>query len=138
MSLLDLAKQLAFHAHKDQFYGSEPYTYHLNNVANLLASHGYPEKYQIVAWLHDIVEDTIISFQTIEDIFGDEICSAVLILTKDKTQTYDEYINEILKNDIARVVKLHDAFSNLSCSLLNRNKQNVIKYANVIHSLRGI
>ena len=42
--------------HGDQRYGSRPYHAHLDALAELVKEHG--EEAQVLAYLHDVVEDT--------------------------------------------------------------------------------
>ena len=63
--MLELAKMVAFTYHKDQKYGDKPYIYHLDNVyklVNTYCSNMYNyNNCLVIAWLHDILEDTHIS-----------------------------------------------------------------------------
>lgn len=73
------------------------------------------EAYQIVAILHDLVEDTD---WTLEEVynqgFAGEVVAALDCLTHrdgvihEDNETYDEYIERIMTNEIAMKVKLSD------------------------------
>lgn len=71
------ARDFAVKAHGDQQYGQHPYSYHLDAVAALVVPFG--EDFQIVAYLHDTVEDTATTVEEIEATFGRAIAECVSI-----------------------------------------------------------
>jgi len=73
------ARLFALATHGDQRYGDKPYSYHLDAVADLVR--GFGEEAEIVAYLHDVVEDTKTSIEEITETFGPEIASQVLLIT---------------------------------------------------------
>ena len=80
---------------------------------------------RIVALLHDVVED---SETTIEELanegFSKKILRAVELLTKTEHKTYEDYIQEIKKNELARVVKSADLKDNMNISRLKTLTEN--------------
>ena len=104
MNKLGLAISIAAKAHEDQVdKGGHPYILHPMRVMNSVAHLG--EEYMIAAILHDVVEDTDVSIETIRTLFSASVTKAVSLLTKKNNQPYDEYISNILPDDIAREVK---------------------------------
>lgn len=109
-----------------------PYIYHPIAVANILRDAGYGLEYQIVALLHDVLEDT----DTTEEellCFGPAVVEAVKLLTRD-TDNEEEYVARILKNRLAAVVKNADKINNLHDALLidgygNKRTPESIKFA---------
>lgn len=63
-------------------YSGEPYWYHPERVAASVRQHGMNEKCISAAWLHDVVEDTPITLETIALVFGLEVAQLVQELTK--------------------------------------------------------
>jgi (p)ppGpp synthase/HD superfamily hydrolase len=64
MGVVEKAKQFAIEAHGTRKYGSQPYSYHLENVANVLGEFGYhDDSLQSAAWLHDVLEDTRLTYE---------------------------------------------------------------------------
>ena len=84
------------------------------NHPKTVASYVDDPKAKIVAYLHDVIEDTYITEEELRPVFGDEITDCVLILTKDKHEDYLEYIDRVATNPITTTVKLADLKHNMS------------------------
>ena len=125
--IVKAAKELAKKLHDGMTdkYGN-PYFYHLERVANRVRDMEYnmvDETYEInlyivAAYLHDVIEDTDYLIGDIIDEYGETVAEAVKLLTRDKEETYADYIIGIknsgfLEGKIARVVKLADLFDHL-------------------------
>ena len=109
------ARKFAEIAHEGQFdRGGVPYIEHPKAVASRLG--GEVEK--IVAWLHDVVEDTEVTVDELRELFGDEVADAVAILSRNKNEPYMDYIRKIKSNEIARKVKMADLSHNMDVSRL--------------------
>lgn len=113
------ALMLATEAHKGQLYNGVPYIQHPIRVSEILLRQGYTEdKYLIVAYLHDVVEDTNVSLREIEERFGDEIADAVEAISRIKTNDYkeseDSYLLRVVSNKVASIVKFADMLDNLT------------------------
>lgn len=106
----DLAKamQVAFVAHDQQKrLDGRDYIYHPLSVMMHLEYDDYDT--QIVALFHDLIEDELYSITEIADTFGVEISQAVLILTRDPGQTYEQYIKSIKTSDNRMAIKVKRA-----------------------------
>ncbi|MBJ9723336.1 HD domain-containing protein [Acinetobacter calcoaceticus] len=126
---VELAETLSKESHKGQKYGSHDYfDYHIKGVVNSLIEHQFSEIYIITALLHDSVEDTPLTLDKIESLFGKEIRDAVDALTKREDETREEYLFRCGLNPIARVVKLHDAAFNAHNSHKDNNHARVDYY----------
>ncbi|UAB21385.1 HD domain-containing protein [Acinetobacter baumannii] len=123
---VELAEKLSKESHQGQKYGSHDYfDYHIKGVVNSLIEHQFSEVYIITALLHDSVEDTPLTLDKIESLFGKEVRDAVDALTKRETETREEYLIRCGLNPIARVVKLHDAAFNAHNSHKESNQSRV-------------
>lgn len=102
------AIKIASDAHLHQTdRGGFPYILHPLWVMHKIRHLG--ESYMICAVLHDVVEDTEIDFEFLINCqFSDEIIDALMLLTHDPAQPYQDYIAAIKSNDLAREVKLRD------------------------------
>lgn len=129
-TLVNLAKALAFHYHKDQKYGNNPYTVHLNDVVNNCRMYyGDDETILCVAYLHDILEDTNVADGVVYDLFGTEIYDSVCHLTKYPNLKYDQYIERVKSNEISLKVKYCDTLANLSQSAVDVDYKRIQKYS---------
>lgn len=148
-ALTKKAMKIAFEAHKNQVDKSGiPYIYHPIHLAEQMND----EATTCVALLHDVVEDTDITFEDLQmEGFSDEIMEALRLLTFDKTDLFEkdvkcfdlkylkelkrqDYISGIRKNDIACAVKLCDLEHNRDLTRLDtiseKDKERVKKYEN--------
>jgi (p)ppGpp synthase/HD superfamily hydrolase len=62
-------------------YTFEPYIVHPAEVASIVMSHGGTDAMVAAAWLHDVVEDTGVTIETIRAEFGTEVAELVGWLT---------------------------------------------------------
>lgn len=102
-------------AHSGQFRrdGKTPYITHVYAVEQRV-SH-LDNKYRAVALAHDVLEDTnVTAHDLIANGIDVDIVNAVTILTKIDSVSYDEYLNLVKSNDLARNVKIADMLSNLA------------------------
>ena len=80
---LEEALSFSIEAHKQQFRKSgEPYIIHPILVASIVVSITADESMAIAALLHDVVEDTSINIEKIEELFGKDVAHLVEGLTK--------------------------------------------------------
>ncbi len=137
-----LAYALAKDAHEGQKYGKHDYfQYHVLGVASKFSRRcdapyqhndtcvkcgtelernysnpdcrSYDHEAYMAALLHDVVEDSEVSGTTIVDLFGIEIGSAILQLSKFDDTDYEDYIRSI-QSHIAIRVKIADLKFHLS------------------------
>ncbi len=103
------AMKLAYAAHHGQTDKSGvPYIFHPYHVAEQMAD----EFTTCAALLHDVVEDTSLTFKELEDQFPKEVLDALRLLTHEKGTDYFEYVRAIKENSIAKAVKLADIAHN--------------------------
>lgn len=105
------ALELAKRKHQGQFRkdGSDYITHPLVVAAQ------FPKmEYKIVAILHDVVEDTNTTIAELSLSFSEEICTAIKAITKNKDESYLNFILRVKNNKIATAVKLVDLKHNLS------------------------
>ena len=113
VKIIQKAYNYALEKHGTQLRKSgEPYIIHPTNVAYTIAELGLDEQTICAALLHDVVEDTNVTFDELEKEFSPEIIEALKLLTHDKNVDYLEYVRKIKNNPIARKVKLADLYHN--------------------------
>ena len=133
LTRINLARAIAQHYHFGQHYGANEdyFTYHIEGIVNQLKIHNVADDYLIVAYLHDSIEDTSLTAETVRHLFGDIVADAVLALTFkafDENETPEQYIKRFSTNKIARFVKMHDITFNASNCLKNKNKKKYNEY----------
>ena len=83
--LVEQARQFANRAHErinhQRKYTKQPYTVHLKNVVEKVAAVTDDPEILAAAWLHDTVEDTPVTFDEVERLFGKEVMRLVMDLT---------------------------------------------------------
>ena len=117
----------------------EDYIMHPLNVAYILTKIHSDYQTLSAALLHDVVEDTNVTFEELEKGFSKNVIEALKLLTHDKKVPYAEYIIKLKDNPIAKKVKLADLkhnsdktrLENLTPKDIIRNK----KYENAISLL---
>lgn len=129
------AEIIAKRAHDEQLYGIWPYHHHLKDVVSKVnwlvtgkISSLVQYKCNQVAWLHDSLEDTVVSEGELRVLFSSDVVDAIVLVTKEDGYDYDEYIERIKDNFIALTVKLADTIANLSFSMSNGCERRIKKY----------
>lgn len=107
------AMRIAYEAHNGQYdVNGVPYIFHPYHVAEQMTD----EITVCTALLHDVVEDTDVTFEELEQEFPEEVINALRLLTHKKGTDYYEYIERIGNNPVARAVKLADIEHNSDTS----------------------
>jgi len=111
-------RKYAIEKHGDQKYGTHPYSYHLDMVYEESLSHGLDPVVSVASFLHDIIEDTDVTYDDLVKEFGsEELASLVFCVTDEagknrkerKAATYPK-----LKGNLnAIALKLCDRISNV-------------------------
>lgn len=114
MSTLERAIEIAANAHAGQVdKANQPYILHPIRVMLSVRS----EKERLAAVLHDVVEDTPITFDDLEnERFPRDVIDAVRALTKLDGESRIDAASRAVKNPIARMVKLADVADNMDMS----------------------
>ena len=116
MTTLETCEFIARIAHKGQSDKSgKPYIQHPLTVAKGVET----EDEKCVALLHDVLEDSNFTAEDLRSAnIPEQVIVAVEILTHKDGVSYDDYITEIKKNDLARKVKMSDLKHNMDLSRL--------------------
>jgi hypothetical protein len=111
---LSHAIAIAAAAHSNQIdKAGNPYILHAIRVMQRVAAHGIGA--QIVAVLHDVVEDTWVTLPLLREMgFPPEVVEGVDALTRREGEDYFGYIERCSRNAIGAWVKLADLEDNCS------------------------
>lgn len=117
---LKRAIEIAVKAHKNQkTKDGLPYVIHPLTLMTRVDS--VSEK--IVAVLHDVVEDTPISLDDLRaEGFSKDLVEAVELMTHPEDMTYDDYVEKLAGNPVARRVKLADLAHNMDITRIPNPK----------------
>ena len=118
------ALDLASWEHREQKdKAGKPYFGHIARVSN--ACKTPPAK---IALLHDMIEDTDVTPEQMKELgFSEYIIKAVLCLTRQDDEPYENFIKRAAKNPIAREVKIADLEDNMDVRRLNEVKEEDIE-----------
>lgn len=75
------ARDLAVKYHGDQKYGDAPYVKHLDDVAALVHTRSTDDEAEVIAYLHDILEDTDMTSEKLREHFSEAVVTQVELLT---------------------------------------------------------
>lgn len=111
------AIRICFNAHVNQVDKSGlPYIFHPFHLAEQMDD----EDSVCVALLHDVVEDTNMTFEDLErEGFNENIINALKLLTHNKDVPYMDYVLKIKNNPLAKKVKLADLMHNSDLTRLD-------------------
>ncbi|WP_202903290.1 bifunctional (p)ppGpp synthetase/guanosine-3',5'-bis(diphosphate) 3'-pyrophosphohydrolase [Gorillibacterium massiliense] len=123
---------------KDGHRGNQPYLFHpLRLMMNALS-----EEEQIIAVLHDTIEETELTLDKLrEEGFSEKIVEAIDTLSRRKKESYEEFIRRIKQNALARRVKILDLQDNMAALRMkkrnDKEKERLKKYSNALDVLLG-
>ncbi len=137
---LNRARILAEIKHEGQFYGDEPYMRHVNDVVQEVEPFldQFGTDVQVVAYLHDTLEDTDLTYEEISSSFGEQIAIYVRLLSDPagypkranrKKALYASFNSAPLEyRIIPAIVKCADRFVNQKESLCTDNERMLLTY----------
>lgn len=130
--LLQAALNIAFEAHKDQIdKGGMPYILHPMRLMFQFSQ----KNLKIIALLHDVLEDSSFTENDLNNAgFSKEIINALIALTRKNEESYQEFIERIAINDLARLVKIADIKDNLDITRLSTLNDKDIERIKKYHS----
>lgn len=111
--------------------GGQPYILHKLRVMNAMPEDDY--ELRQIAVMHDVVEDTDVTFEDLIKMgFSARVVDALVLLTHMPHDSYEIYVSEIKKNPDARLVKKADIEDNSKVSRLKgvseKDIRRMVKY----------
>ena len=131
---LERAIEIAARTHAGQTdKGGAPYILHPLRVMLRVA----PGAQQIVAVLHDVVEDSDVTFEDLErDGFSAEVVKGLRAVTKIKGESYEDFVARAALDPVGKAVKLADLMENSDLSRIaepsRKDLERVEKYGRAI------
>ncbi len=99
--------------------GTSQHQEHLGSVVARLKNLGITDQDTIsAAWLHDVLDNTTISFDEIDQRFGSKVAVLILAISKDKSipraRQEEQYVKQLRNAPLdAKIIKLCDISANL-------------------------
>ena len=135
VEIITKAFNFAKQAHKGvKRRSGEPYIMHPIAVAKIVCTEiGLGSTSICSALLHDVVEDTEVTFADLEAANMPEVVLAALrLLTHDDETPYLDYIQQIASNPLARQVKMADLTHNMDVrrlpELTDKDRERLLQY----------
>ena len=131
---LERAIEIAARTHAGQVdKGGAPYILHPLRVMLRVA----PGAQQIVAVLHDVVEDSDVTFEDLErEGFAAEVISGLRAVTKVEGESYEDFVARAARDPVGKAVKLADLMENSDLSRIaepsQKDLERVEKYGRAI------
>ena len=112
----ELALQVAQKAHAGQVdKAGKDYILHPMTVDSYMDT----DVEKAIAYLHDVLEDTSVTVDELNENFPNEIVDTLILLTHKQNETYFEYISRVSKSKLAKKVKVADLLHNLDITRIN-------------------
>ena len=131
------AMRLCFDVHKEQVDKTDmPYVFHPFYLATQMDD----EVSTVCALLHDVVEDTLTSFEDLRNMgFPHEVIEVLTLLTHEEGVPYMDYVKKIATNETAKKVKIADLKHNSDTTRLSqvdeKTSKRLEKYRNALKLL---
>ena len=131
---LERAIEIAARTHAGQTdKGGAPYILHPLRVMLRVA----PGAQQIVAVLHDVVEDSDVTFEDLErEGFSAEVVKGLRAVTKVEGESYEDFVARAARDPVGKAVKLADLIENSDLSRIaepsRKDLERVEKYGRAI------
>ena len=138
--LEEIALEIAERAHKGQKdKAGKDYIGHPKRVAEKCDN----AEERIVALLHDTIEDTDVTPEYLEETgFPDDIIQAVLSVSRQKDESYEDFVRRAGQNQTGRQVKLHDLEDNMDIlrleSLTDKDLERLNRYMRAYRYLSSL
>lgn len=114
-------------AHHNQKYGDQPYYVHLQDTYKVLIEHKeYDYDLCMAAFLHDVLEDTDITYEYLVEVFGEKIANIVRAVTDEPGKNRKErkaktYPKIKAFGEQAIIIKLADRIANVRSCFATKN-----------------
>ena len=120
--------------------GGTPYKYHCWEVMMRCLRKGYDGDILLIAILHDIIGDTLVSHEDLVNLgFSYRVRMGIKSISKVPSESYDDYIKRVLMNQDAMLVKVEDLDHNMDINRIRvvtpRDIKRVSKYQKTLDTI---
>jgi (p)ppGpp synthase/HD superfamily hydrolase len=114
---LQHARDFAIKAHGDQRYGGFPYVLHLDDTYEIVRRFNLHPALEVMAYLHDVLEDTSVTFEELKKEFSWQIADVVRKVTdelgKNRKERHLLTYPKTRTDPVAVALKLCDRIANV-------------------------
>lgn len=114
------ARDFAVSAHSSQRYGDRPYETHLRAVVAVLSEWTDDPDLIAAGWLHDTIEDTEATRESLAELFGERVARVVHAVTGEggnRAERAAAIYRKVQECPEAALVKLADRVANIEAAL---------------------
>lgn len=139
ISLIEKAYRIAYDAHKDQVRKSgEPYIIHPLYVSIILADLELDKETIVAGLLHDVVEDTIMTDEQIEEMFGADVALLVDGVTKLEKLNFHGDKHGDKDKDAEKLERQAENLRKMFLAMSKDIRVIMIKLADRLHNMRTL
>lgn len=111
--LYEMALRLGAEAHQGQLYGRQPYTFHTEGTAAILAAMGFPLEVQAGGLLHDTIEDTELTGPMLRAAgVPNIVLGGIVAVTFDEATATTTQLDQAKSDPVGRAIKTGDSTHN--------------------------
>lgn len=132
-NFINTAKALAEKEHATQQYGTYPYMKHINDVVANIKTVTNDVELIAAAYLHDIIEDTTVTYSDITQMFNTRIADLVWAVTGEgssRTEQMASAIKKIAVTPGSELIKSADRLANATASKIENKMDLYQRYKN--------
>jgi (p)ppGpp synthase/HD superfamily hydrolase len=135
------ARELAIVQHAEQLYNIHHYSYHLDQVYDLICEANLDEDFKIGAYLHDTLEDTPLTYEEISTDYGENVAQMVFTVSgfgANRKEKHLDMKNKLLDNLQYVNLKMADRIVNMRNCVLSGNTKLLNTYMKEMDSFKDI
>ena len=135
------ARNLAILQHGDQLYNMHSYSYHLDQVYDLVCDANLEHDFKIGAYLHDTLEDTPLTYEEISKDYGKNLAEMVFTVSgfgANRKEKHLDMKNKLSQNLQYVDLKMADRIVNMRNCVLSNNEKLLNTYMKEMDSFKDI
>jgi hypothetical protein len=128
------AETIARMVHRGQLYADQPYIEaHVAKVVERVIQEGGDQDAIVVAWLHDVLEDSNLTAESQPMlVLSRPQAAGLAAITRKEGEEYSAYIARVVQSPVARLVKYCDLLSNLAAQPPEKNRRRYLAALEIV------
>lgn len=131
LTVIHTAETYAITVHAGQMYGDKFYSYHLQQVVAVTSRYTTEQHLIDAAWLHDVIEDTSITYFDLTRLFGVPTANVVWACTgvgANRKARQRSILSKLALYPGGPLVKMADRIANLTATLEEERQDKFVMY----------